>query len=475
MKTFSPEELKKFGEMVSSPFFNRKTPVLKLFIHLKKYYPEFKDPELKKEVVYSQVFPDKRYNYGTMKNLIYELQELAERFLSDTEMRNNSFEIKRSLINSLRKRSLVSLSKKKLRELQNANSEIQINDYDYFLKLHYINRMNQDLLLESSKGIVDISKKINEEYIMYLFSSIKYLKKYYLHDALREYNIIITNKNIIDTASVLSESKSLINNYDNEFTELPLQLEVSFLKMNLGSIPEEDFLKIKKLVLTDLYEMNVDKEITYGFSIYLLNYCRIKNLTERRYKSYAFEILKSLADNNNFESGSAHLNIVLMRNIILISTELGEFRWCENFLDNYLIKTHPNFRDNLMNFYLAHKYFYQRNFEKSLEYLSMFRSDDIYDKNYIKELQVINYYELEYFDLLNEQLESFKKFLTKNNKLPQTYREQYLKFVNYMYKLFRAASGKKTDVRYLREKLFLETELIFKDWFINKTEELEKD
>ncbi len=101
LRTFSAEEMKKFGEMISSPYFNKQTPLIKLFDQIKIYYPEFRNEGLRKEIVYSGILPHKKYNYGSMKNLIFDLQKLAEKFITDQEIQKNKFELKKSLINTL--------------------------------------------------------------------------------------------------------------------------------------------------------------------------------------------------------------------------------------------------------------------------------------------------------------------------------------------------------------------------------------
>ncbi|MBK6877804.1 MAG: hypothetical protein IPG99_15450 [Ignavibacteria bacterium] len=51
-----------------------------------------------KDKVYLKMFPDKKYNYGSMKNIIYDLQKLAETFIADQEIRRSNFDLKWSMI-----------------------------------------------------------------------------------------------------------------------------------------------------------------------------------------------------------------------------------------------------------------------------------------------------------------------------------------------------------------------------------------
>ncbi|MBK8553991.1 MAG: hypothetical protein IPL53_24265 [Ignavibacteria bacterium] len=83
LKTFSKEDLKSFGDFVVSPYFNKKNTVIKLWDNIKQHYPEFKNKNLSREIVWKNLYPGKDYNYGVMKNLIYDLNQLLERFLEE--------------------------------------------------------------------------------------------------------------------------------------------------------------------------------------------------------------------------------------------------------------------------------------------------------------------------------------------------------------------------------------------------------
>ncbi len=474
LRTFNADELKKFGEMTRSPYFNKQTTVVRLFEYIKVYFPEFDDVALRKESVYSHLFPGKAYKYGSLKNVIYDLQKLSETFITDLELKKNDFEVRRSLIESLYGRKLTTLSEKNLRELEKDATAKESIEEDYFLRLFNLYKFKRIHIFAAAKGNININEKTQTPYYEQLLSATKYLKKYYMLDTLRTYNYIITNKNILNTEKTIRDCEKFIAQYKlEEHEELSLKLELMFLKMNLGKITENEFLQFRKLVLTDLYEKKTDKSTVLAYSIYLMNYCRIKNKTEKKYLLYAFEILTNLFDNDNLISGSGYMNIVLVRNIILIATQLNEFEWCEKFMKSYMKKIHPDYRDNVMMFYNAHKKFYEGRFDESLEFLSQLKFDDIFNKNYIKKLLVINYYELKYFDLLDEQLESYKKFLANNESLPDSYKKESLRFVDYACKLYKGATSNKSDLKYLKKEIQSEREFQNKDWFVKKLEELE--
>ncbi|MBK7253137.1 MAG: hypothetical protein IPI04_04255 [Ignavibacteria bacterium] len=90
IRTFTKQELAKFEDFVRSPYFNKKENVTKLFLEIKKYAPEFKSENLEKEIVWQKIFSKVKYNYGIMKNLIFDLNKLAVKFI---ELENYSEKI----------------------------------------------------------------------------------------------------------------------------------------------------------------------------------------------------------------------------------------------------------------------------------------------------------------------------------------------------------------------------------------------
>ena len=53
LKTFTGKELKDFREFLKSPYFNKRSAVLKLFDVIVKFHPEYESPLLTKEKVFN--------------------------------------------------------------------------------------------------------------------------------------------------------------------------------------------------------------------------------------------------------------------------------------------------------------------------------------------------------------------------------------------------------------------------------------
>ncbi len=106
IRTFSKQEMAKFEDFVKSPYFNKKENIIKLFFEIKKNTPEFSVDNLEKENLWKNIFPGKEYNYGIMKNLIFDLSKLAEQFIVDLKFSKEKYKYNEYLISELLNRGL---------------------------------------------------------------------------------------------------------------------------------------------------------------------------------------------------------------------------------------------------------------------------------------------------------------------------------------------------------------------------------
>ncbi|MBK7253135.1 MAG: hypothetical protein IPI04_04235 [Ignavibacteria bacterium] len=62
---------------------------------------------MEKEKVWSRLFPGQKYNYGIMKNLIFDLNKLAERFLQIQNYESKKFEQDINLLEKINEKGLL--------------------------------------------------------------------------------------------------------------------------------------------------------------------------------------------------------------------------------------------------------------------------------------------------------------------------------------------------------------------------------
>lgn len=128
LRTFSKQELIKFEDFIRSPYFNKNENVLKLFLVIKKYAPAFNDPDLNKEIVWKSLFPGMKYNYGKMKNVIHDLNQLAEKFIRLEHAERNEIRKDYQLLEVLFERNILNLLKRKFSSFEKDYSEEKLRN-----------------------------------------------------------------------------------------------------------------------------------------------------------------------------------------------------------------------------------------------------------------------------------------------------------------------------------------------------------
>ena len=71
LKTFTKQDVIKFREFVSSPFYNKNQKVIALCEEVLKFYPEFNKEECTDAKIFRKMFGNEKFNYFKIKNFIF--------------------------------------------------------------------------------------------------------------------------------------------------------------------------------------------------------------------------------------------------------------------------------------------------------------------------------------------------------------------------------------------------------------------
>jgi hypothetical protein len=137
LKSFSEEEIKNFKEYLESPYLNKNTRALKFFNVLRKYYPGFESKKLEKEKIYIKLFPGKKYNEQSMKNMNSELLKLGKDFLTLNEYILKDGTLRSvNLLGPLNYKKLDTMFNKELKTLEPALKDTKLMEDPMFYNLY---------------------------------------------------------------------------------------------------------------------------------------------------------------------------------------------------------------------------------------------------------------------------------------------------------------------------------------------------
>lgn len=468
LKTYSPKEIKEFGEYIRSPYFNKNQSVIKLFDYIRKQYPAFDEKKLNKEAVYGKIFPNADYSDGFMRTIMFNLSNLADEYLAHKRYKQNHFIEKWYLLYELNERALDKQIEKKTKELKKEFSNIDVQEADYFLHkflidneyFYYLNRSNPDKI-EKFINCYDIDEMFNHLTYFYLLRAFKHYDFYI--NAKEIYNINFKTENFEDILKNLKPES-----YEN-IPIISLYYNVSMLH-----IREEDtayFFKVKKQIAE--IEKKINRYDTATTYVNLENYC--KKRIRKGDKSFLNELFGILEIEIEKEIFLIYGNMSAKFYRIAVETglKLGKLEWSKEFMNKYKSKLRSTDAENTYNYALALYEFISGNFLQSLEFLSKVKYDDVYQKAELRCLTAQLYYELEAVESFYAQIDSFRHFLTNDKILPENRKIYIGNFLSLLKNLANRKFGNgKQDLKDIKQQI-LEIENIHnKEWLLEKAQQL---
>lgn len=481
LRTFNENEIKIFEEFLSSPYFNKQTAVVKLYKQIKKYAPEFSSPRLNKEKVWEAIYKNKQYNYGLFKNYIYDLTKLAEKFVMYESIKKENLHSQFSFLESLFDRQINDLFESKFNSLNkkinqlHKNSDIEAKDKFEFLSKIYLLKSNFSDLFSRHSSIGDEFKQHSVFRISLLLYSV-------LETSINAVNLSLKNFYDKDNDPVLlfvrkADSENLINELLNILKkEQTGNYEIInvYYKYYL-SISDNDSIE-KYLDFKDALVRNApgfSKPDQHNLYSGLRN--TVVNLASPEInKGKEFlDITKLMMKDDLVISKDGIMNEITFVSEIQTACSLGDAEFIEEFTDKFVRHLPKASRDNMKKFAMAHLYFARNEFERSLEQMLTIRYDLFGVKFYLKNLQMMIYYEFNDYDSFVLLLDSYRHFLNNNRSVTEDWRKTQAVLLRFLTRLFNL-KGNYDEFEMKRLKQDISSSIVLKkQWLLRKIEELE--
>lgn len=207
--------------------------------------------------------------------------------------------------------------------------------------------------------------------------------------------------------------------------------------------------------------------------INLTNYCNRKITSGiTMFKNEKFELYKEENELKLYVV-NGFMHPVYYKNLVILALSLDEYEWVIEFIVTYKNDLPDESKNNIYMYCMALYEFDMKQFEKSLEFLSKIKYDELYLKYDSKILQLMIYYETGAEESLISSLEAYRHFLSNNKLLPENKKELYTNFYKFFNKLFIYRSKQnKFELERLKLSINNDIKIYNKDWIIRKIDEL---
>lgn len=469
LRSFTREEIKSLQDFLESPFHNKKTSAVKLFAQIKKHYPELTSIKLHRESLWRIIFPEKPYNYGVMKNLIYDLTKLTEEFISLSMDRNDQMRKEFNIIKFLSDKKKIKLAEK---YLGRADSEIRdktTGDAEYFenkfrvekirLSIHYSKTADKHKLIPGAE----------------FEQSSKYLIESFLISILENY-VMINSLNKIHKSEfsmpLLEEVLAFVNR-NPDFLE-NFYLKTYYFILLLDRDQDEKYYFILKNILT-----GTDDEISASFKYVLWE--NISNYITFRFHAGESEMVREQFELNKLSLSKKIYNAddeekFFVNNFMTffnVALHLKEYDWAEEFVEMNTGRLDIKTQEDIRNYCLGSLSVGSKDYLKANDYFSRIRKlHEPHMKAGLKLSMLIVYYELGWHESALNMSDSFKHLLDNEKNMQEVIKEKFRKFIK-GYLMLTDIKFDKDENAKLKLKLFLEqnTGIGSVNWLIRKAKE----
>lgn len=73
-------------------------------------------------------------------------------------------------------------------------------------------------------------------------------------------------------------------------------------------------------------------------------------MVKNEFKYEAFDIRKIIVDQNIFALNTPYMKVSDFRSTLIDALNAGELEWAEHFIDKYIDKFHPQYREDVRNY-----------------------------------------------------------------------------------------------------------------------------
>jgi len=468
LRGFSPNEFKRFGDFVRSPFHNKSQKIILLYDHLRKFSDDFSSYEISNEEISTLIYGNENQSDSKVRSLVSDFVRLMEKFMILTQYSKNTIAQRVQLLTALNSRDLSKSFRKTLKETMEYQEKQFNRDEDYYYNQIFLEleSFNFQLLRNTNineQGFNKISENIDLFFILTKLNLLHFMS-YRQQDFTDRYGYNIWQVN------------EVINYIESKLGRIKKEHPIIYMKyLILMTIikPEKEnyFTDLKKFVLSNHERLSFEV-LDYIFGA-LTNYCMTKcNSGDKKYKAERFRVYKVMEDMSLFETDK-YINYVDFMNVIIASLEVNKPSWAEKFFDKHKSRILPELSEDTLNLARTQIYYHRRKYEEAIKCLN-----NVSYSNYIfylrsKMLLSRIYYEKKETEPIIYIIDAARHYLKRNKQISKANYVSFSKYFNTLNKLIGLDKNQKFGIKKLKEEIMKEKSISSKDWFLEKLKELE--
>lgn len=440
LDSFSETDLKEFRKLISSGYFSggRKYIVLlNKILKLKKKSLENLTPQK----LHSKLYPGKKFSIQTINNRLSELFKLAEEYLIQKTIKENRTEKDRILLlayHSIKSKKLFGSRLSRAKKIVNS---LPVSDSKY-LHLTFLDRLeitfseNQTISENTYRRYFENSQNITALFLKSLFDfGFEFIQQEQTNRSF-EFNLVneILSRLEIDEPLLRKLLKSNLNVFKI------VVMEYYFYNIFKYPAGEKNYFEARKI----FEEMRSSIDVNYVKEVYkkMTNYCILRQ--NQGVKTFNAELFKLYNERLKLNIFLDHKNVfpqTTFRNYVMIGIILKKKIWTENFIKKYSVYLPEEIRSDEVKLSYSKLFFSNKNYEKSLQYLSGLKILNYLHYSDSAILKLCTFYETLKYEEAFYEMDKFIHYIRNHDNVPKIHKEYALNFLRIYKMLIKIKTG----------------------------------
>ena len=480
--TFSKTEFKDFRKFIDSSYFNENKMLVKMYSLLKKYYPDFNSRVFTKENLYIKLYPGKKYNDGTMRKLLSELQSLAENFLVHNAF-DKKQEVRRNLIMlyELDEKKLDRLFEMKHSELLEVLNREGSFDDDYFM--NNFEAVVASLNFNLGKGRAGFNP---EQVLTELKKCATYLICHSLITSLKlNQDIMVTvvsfDFDYKDTLAYkyiesLGDVQFLehVKFYSPEYYPVAAIYYYRFMIASGKDDSDSYYQNMKNNILSTLHLFTRFEK--YNLMLFLENSCDEKIHAGKDFNTELHNVQNIMLSKNLYTSiETDYFPLIRFRKFIRTAIALKKYKWTEDFIKDYIGKLPEEFRNSMYFYSHALLSYEKKAFAEALENVMKVKFETYAIKYDVWALKIKTQFELNYIEQSFYTFDTLKHSIKNDKESPEWMKTRFANFLNFFQLILKLKAGDYVNKsnEEIREDITSSAHTNEKKWLLEKLDNIQ--
>lgn len=389
--------------------------------------PAYEHPDLSKEKIWKQIYPNLPFSGSRLKTETKALFDLAKAFVAFLELEKRPQELALLSLSAFQRRGNQRLLRTESDALARHCAQQEADDDHVRFTRFRLAEIGNQSFGYTQKRVVDNS----------LQDMLNQLDRWYLVQKLRGACELLNRQNIFGTPAQLSLVNSILVAVATENFEDTPAIEVYQLVLDMLSDPLKRTAFESLLLRLEKHAHTFPQDEARALYKYAQNHCIAGiNRGERQYLTgllalYQYQLQTRIILENGMISHTDYTNISS------VAVRLGKKNWADEFIENYKKHLAPVFQESVYRYTRALYHYHGEEFREAVRELSQIDfAESFYDLS-ARILLAKVYFESEEYESLIYHIEAFNRYLKRQKALSAQNRNPYLHFLRILKRLNR--------------------------------------